>query len=111
MLRGPRWRLPVSVACALAAAGACAHAGAAEGPGTTQPEIVAEPAREAPTPGAMPDDSDWARAPALELAQQDPHPGEPTPYRTEVRVLTDRLHLYLRVSSIDPDFGRRSVHT
>ncbi|HET7064259.1 MAG TPA: DUF5916 domain-containing protein [Rudaea sp.] len=69
------------------------------------------PASDGLTPDAMPDDADWARAPALELTQQDPDPGGPTPYRTEVRVLTDPLHLYLHISSVDPEFSRRSVHT
>jgi hypothetical protein len=59
----------------------------------------------------MPDEADWARAPVGVLTQQDPYPGEPTPYPSEVRVLTDRLHLYVRVHCVDPDLSRRSVHT
>ncbi len=66
---------------------------------------------EALTADGTPDDLDWAVAPAVELRQQDPHPGESTTYVTEVRVLTDRMHLYLRVRCVDPDFERRSVHT
>jgi hypothetical protein len=75
------------------------------------PSIAAIPVKGAPAPDGMPYDSDWTLAPALELRQQDPHPGEPTHYATEVRVLTDRMHLYLRVRCVDPDFGRRSEHT
>jgi hypothetical protein len=66
---------------------------------------------EALTADGTPHDLDWAVAPAVELRQQDPHPGESTTYVTEVRVLTDRMHLYLRVRCVDPDFERRSVHT
>src|SRR6266571_4889805 len=36
------------------------------------------------------DEPAWAGAGVIaDLVQQDPHPGEPTPYRTEVRVLVD----------------------
>ncbi len=57
------------------------------------------------------DESAWATAPVLRLTQQDPHPGEPTPYRTEVRLLADAKHLYLGITCIDPDPSRLSVHT
>jgi hypothetical protein len=35
------------------------------------------------------DESAWRRAEVIDLTQQDPHPGAPTPYATEVRVLAD----------------------
>lgn len=60
--------------------------------------------------GAL-DEPAWARAPIMLLAQQDPHPGEPTPYRTEVRLLADSKHLYVGVVCIDPDPRQLSIHT
>lgn len=59
----------------------------------------------------MPTAAAWQLASAMELVQQDPRPGEPTVYRTQVRALTDATHLYLEVTCVDPEFGKRSVHT
>lgn len=53
----------------------------------------------------------WASAPVIHLTQQDPHPGAPTPFRTEVRLLADGRHLYLGVTCVDPDPGRLSIHS
>ena len=80
-------------------------------PGTAAPDVSAAPMRGAVTPDGMLDDAAWADAPTISLRQQDPHPGDATPYPTEVRVLTDRAHLYLRVTCVDPAFAQRSVHT
>lgn len=60
--------------------------------------------------GAL-DEAAWRQAPVLKLAQQDPHPGQPTPYVAKVRVLADRDHLYFGVECTDPDTTRLSVHT
>jgi hypothetical protein len=60
---------------------------------------------------AAPDEAHWATTPSIALTQQDPHPGEPTPYPTEVRLLVDREHLYVHVEATDPEFARRTVHT
>lgn len=79
-------------------------------PGVAPPEISVLSKRSALT-GALPDRSDWTQSVPVELTQQDPHPGQPTPYRTTVRVLKDRTHLYLLIDCVDPDFGKRSVHT
>ncbi len=58
------------------------------------------------------DDSAWHAAGVIsDLTQQDPHPGQPTPFRTEVRLLVDREHLYIGVDCIDPDPGRIAIHT
>lgn len=57
------------------------------------------------------DEPAWVHAPAIALMQQDPHPGEPTPNRTTLRLLADRAHLYLAVSCVDPAPDRLSVHT
>src|SRR5437016_5222067 len=60
--------------------------------------------------GAL-DEAAWRNATPIRLTQQDPKPGEPTPYDTQVRVLVDGAHLYLGISCTDPAFARRSVHT
>lgn len=60
--------------------------------------------------GAL-DEPAWASAPIMVLKQQDPHPGEPTAYRTEVRLLADNEHLYLGITCIDPDPQHLSIHT
>ncbi|EIL96207.1 carbohydrate binding family 9 domain-containing protein [Rhodanobacter sp. 115] len=57
------------------------------------------------------DEPGWAHAPAIDLIQQDPHPGAPTPFRTEIRLLADGKHLYLGVTCVDPDPGRLSLHS
>lgn len=80
-------------------------------PSATSPGMVAAPIHGTIPPNEMPGGEAWARSSAIVLTQQDPHPGEPTPYRTQVRVLTDRTHLYLRITCVDPNFSRRSVHT
>jgi hypothetical protein len=57
------------------------------------------------------DEPAWAHAPVIDLIQQDPHPGAPTPFRTEIRLLADGKHLYLGVTCVDPDPGRLSLHS
>jgi hypothetical protein len=74
-------------------------------------EVAAVPAQGSITLDGALDEADWTHAPVIALTQQDPHPSEPTPYRTRVRLLTDRDHLYLGITCVDPDFGKRSVHT
>ena len=88
-----------------------AHAVPAQGLDAASPAIVAIRTHGTLTPDGMPEDTDWAQAPATGLTQQDPHPGKPTRYRSEVRLLTDSTHLYVRIDCVDPDFIRRSVHT
>lgn len=60
--------------------------------------------------GAL-DEPAWRQAPTLKLVQQDPHPGAPTPYATEVRLLADRTHVYVGVTCVDPAPDKLSVHT
>ena len=58
------------------------------------------------------DEADWARAAVIgNLTQQDPHPGEPTPFSTEVRLLVDGRALYLGFVCRDPDPSGIAVHT
>ena len=58
------------------------------------------------------DEPAWRQAGVIaELVQQSPHPGQPTPYRTEVRVLVVKDTLYFGFLSSDPEPGRIAVHT
>src|SRR5262249_50108636 len=58
------------------------------------------------------DDPAWADAAVIsDLTQQEPHPGEPTPFRTEVRVLVEADTIYVGVRCIDPEPGRIAIHT
>src|SRR6266567_1032389 len=73
--------------------------------------VDAAPTRERIVLDGALDEAAWRDATPLRLTQQDPKPGEPTPYDTQVRVLIDGTHLYLGVTCADPAFARRSVHT
>ena len=53
----------------------------------------------------------WRQAPVLKLTQQDPHPGQPTPYVTVLRVLRDSTHLYFGVICTDPDPANLAMHS
>ena len=58
------------------------------------------------------DEDAWREAGVIaDLVQQAPRPGEPTPYRTEVRILADSESLYFGITCVDPEPGRIAVHT
>jgi hypothetical protein len=58
------------------------------------------------------DDPAWTDAAVLaDLVQQDPLPGEPTPFRTEVRILVDADNVYLAFHCFDPQPDRIAIHT
>jgi len=58
------------------------------------------------------DEPSWQQAGRItDLVQQDPNPGEPTPYSTEVLVLVDPGGLTFGLVCGDPEPGRISVHT
>lgn len=57
------------------------------------------------------DEPAWQAAPVIELLQQNPKPGAPTPYVTTVRILRGAQHIYFGIVSTDPDPSRISVHT
>jgi hypothetical protein len=57
------------------------------------------------------DEPAWERAPAVELTQQAPRPGERTPYRMRVRLRVDAENLYFGIICDDPDPGRVAIHT
>lgn len=58
------------------------------------------------------DEPAWQEAGVIaNLTQQDPKPGGPTPFLTEVRILADSRNLYFGITCIDPDPARIAVHT
>jgi len=58
------------------------------------------------------DEPAWQAAGVIaDLTQQSPKPGEPTPFRTEVRILADGGNLYFGITCDDPDPSRIAVHT
>ncbi len=58
------------------------------------------------------DEEAWQHAGIIsDLTQQDPHPGEPTPFKTEIRVLVDQENLYFGVYCHDPDPQAIAIHT
>lgn len=58
------------------------------------------------------DEVGWQNAGVIaDLTQQDPRPGEPTPFTTEVRVVVDAHALYIGFLCRDPDPSRIAIHT
>ena len=57
------------------------------------------------------DEAAWSEAEVIVLTQQDPYPGQPTAYATEVRVLADGQHLYFGFTNTDPDPESVAIHT
>lgn len=57
------------------------------------------------------DETAWQTAPVVELVQQSPKPGSSTRYRTTVRILRGKRHIYFGIVSDDPDPSRIAVHT
>jgi len=60
--------------------------------------------------GAL-DEPVWSKAPAFLLTQQSPRPGEPTPFRTEVRVLVTANSVVFGFVCEDPEPERVATHT
>ncbi len=59
-----------------------------------------------------PNEAAWAQARfVVQLVQQSPRPGQPTPFQTEVRVLIGRDALYFAFECTDPEPDRIAVHT
>jgi uncharacterized protein DUF5916 len=85
------------------------------------PAIAQEAARPAVTLGRAKgpirldgqlDEADWQAAGFIaDLTQQSPSPGAATPYRTEVRLLTDGATLFVGIRCFDPDPGLIATHT
>src|SRR3954453_9338216 len=58
------------------------------------------------------DEPAWADAGVIPaLIQQDPAPGNPTPFTTRILILADAQTLYLGVLCTDPEPDRIAVHT
>lgn len=58
------------------------------------------------------DEPAWHQAGAIpDLTQQDPHPGAPTPFTSEVRVLVSRDAIYIGFVCHDPEPSRVAIHT
>ncbi|MEN8162897.1 MAG: DUF5916 domain-containing protein, partial [Acidobacteriota bacterium] len=58
------------------------------------------------------DEPAWRDAAVIpHLEQQDPHPGEPSAFQTEVRILVDRHALYVAFVCFDPEPTKMAVHT
>jgi len=58
------------------------------------------------------DEAAWATAGRIvQLTQQSPHPGLPTPYTTEVRFLVDAGAIYIGVRCLDPHPEGIAIHT
>ncbi|MEI9812005.1 MAG: DUF5916 domain-containing protein [Acidobacteriota bacterium] len=57
------------------------------------------------------DEAFWGTAAIIELQQQAPKPGEPTPFRTFVRVAANSQNLYIAFECEDPEPRQMAVHT
>jgi hypothetical protein len=57
------------------------------------------------------DEAAWSAALAVDLTQQAPRPGEPSPYKTQVRVLTDNDNLYFAFRCEEPNPRSLAIHT
>lgn len=91
---------------------ACGFSRFAAGQSPPPPVVVAAPASSPIVLDGALDEPVWERGGVLpDLTQQSPKAGEPTPYRTEVRVLADSRNLYFGVTCFDPDPRAIAVHT
>jgi hypothetical protein len=78
----------------------------------SSPVVVAPEAFAAIRLDGVLDEPAWQAAAVLpNLTQQSPKPGEPTPYRTEIRVMRDSRNLYFGITCFDPDPAAIAVHT
>jgi hypothetical protein len=57
------------------------------------------------------DEPFWSIAQAIELQQQAPLPGQPTPFRTTVRIAANRENIYFAFECADPDPNQLAIHT
>ncbi|PYQ64470.1 MAG: hypothetical protein DMF53_07395 [Acidobacteria bacterium] len=84
----------------------------ASGQGSGPPTVGAGPAAGRIVLDGALDEPAWAAAGVIpELTQQDPKPGEPTPFSTRVAVLADGDTLYFGITAVDPEPARIAVHT
>jgi hypothetical protein len=57
------------------------------------------------------EEPEWQQAQSIELIQQAPNPGKPTPYRTELKVLVSADAIYFGFICHDPNPKAIAVHT
>jgi Domain of unknown function (DUF5916) len=87
-------------------------AGTAAAIGPSDPTVHARIASGPIRVDGVPDEPAWAGAAVIgDLVQQDPHPREPTPFHTEVRVLVDADNVYFAFRCADPEPDKIAVHT
>ena len=97
------WVLTLAVTAVLATATPAGAAAPTLSAGSTDQEIDLD--------GSL-DEPAWQQAGTIQdLTQQDPHPGEPTEFTTEVRVLMDETTIYIGFVCHDPDPSRIAIHT
>ncbi|HEV2112203.1 MAG TPA: carbohydrate binding family 9 domain-containing protein, partial [Gammaproteobacteria bacterium] len=108
MLRFPAALRSLSwIPCLLSMAARADDVPAPEAP----PVIAANTVTGAVTMDGVLDEPDWQNAPATTLTQQNPRPGEATPYTTTVRVLRSERYIYFGITCRDPDPSRIAIHT
>jgi hypothetical protein len=79
-------------------------------PGTSSGTYAVGIAGEFQLDGAL-DEAFWNAVPPLELIQQAPLAGQPTPYVTRVRVAATNENIYIAFECIDPEPGQIAIHT
>lgn len=57
------------------------------------------------------DEAFWQQAAQIELTQQAPRPGEPSPFRTTVRIAVNAENIYLAFEAVDPEPGQIAIHS
>jgi hypothetical protein len=78
---------------------------------TDSPRIVAKQISSAIRLDGKLDEPEWQEAQTIELVQQAPNPGKPTPYKTEVKVLVSGDAVYFGFICHDPNPSAIAVHT
>jgi hypothetical protein len=58
-----------------------------------------------------PDEPFWQQAEPVELTQQAPRPGQPTPFKTVVRMVATPVNIYVAFECADPEPGLIAIHT
>src|SRR5574337_1428740 len=92
MLRFNRPALPLMLAALCVAATVHAQPPEVQGP------VVEAGVKTGPiTLDGVLDEPTWKTAPVITLTQQNPHPGQPTPFTTTVRILRGKSHLYFGI--------------
>ena len=78
----------------------------------SEPLLTAGPSNQGVQLDGSLDEPAWQQAGVIpNLTQQDPHPGDPTPFTTEVRVLVDSEAVYFGFVCTDPEPSRIAIHT